>query len=364
MFMQHAPSNEGGLPVVNSFNEWDPLEEVIVGVIDGATVPPWHAALQATMPEQHWEFFRQQGGKQWPRELLDAARTELDEFTHILELEGVVVRRPEVTDFARPYSTPEWQSASGLYSAMPRDLLLVVGDEIIEAPLCWRSRYFEVHSYRPLLKEYFRRGARWTAAPRPQLSDELYDDLEPAQAGETKLLLTEFEPAFDAAEFVRCGRDIFYQKSHVTNDFGVAWLSRHLGPQYRFHKLRFNDSQPMHIDATFLPLSPGKVLINPTRVNALPKLFERWEKLVAPPPCIPGDHTLYMSSGWLSMNVLMLDEERVVVEKHEETLIRALRDWGFKPIPCRFRNFNRFGGSFHCATVDVRRRGGLQSYFD
>jgi hypothetical protein len=24
---------------------------------------------------------------------------------------------------------------------------------------------------------------------------------------------------------------------------------------------------------------------------------------------------------------------------------------------------NTFGGSFHCATADVRRRGGLQSYF-
>ena len=27
---------------VGSYNEWDPLEEVIVGVVDGAAVPPWH----------------------------------------------------------------------------------------------------------------------------------------------------------------------------------------------------------------------------------------------------------------------------------------------------------------------------------
>jgi len=32
------------LPVVNSYNEWDTLEEVVVGVIDGATVPSWHIA--------------------------------------------------------------------------------------------------------------------------------------------------------------------------------------------------------------------------------------------------------------------------------------------------------------------------------
>ena len=53
--------------------------------------------------------------------------------------------------------------------------MLVIGDEIIETPMVWPCRYFETHSYRPILKDYFRRGARWTAAPRPQLTDELFD---------------------------------------------------------------------------------------------------------------------------------------------------------------------------------------------
>ena len=70
-----------------------------------------------------------------------------------------------------------------------------------------------------------------------------------------------------------------------------------------------------------------------------------------------------LCSKWLSMNVLMLDERRVVVEKRQPTMIRALRDWGFEPIPCEFTHYAPFGGSFHCATLDVRRRGTLQSYF-
>jgi glycine amidinotransferase len=44
-------------------------------------------------------------------------------------------------------------------------------------------------------------------------------------------------------------------------------------------------------------------------------------------------------------------------------MIRALKDWGFEPIPCPFLNYSPFGGSFHCATLDVRRTGTLQSYF-
>ena len=45
------------------------------------------------------------------------------------------------------------------------------------------------------------------------------------------------------------------------------------------------------------------------------------------------------------------------------TLIKALKDWGFDPIPAPFLSYGPFGGSFHCATLDVRRRGTLKSYF-
>jgi glycine amidinotransferase len=55
----------------------------------------------------------------------------------------------------------------------------------------------------------------------------------------------------------------------------------------------------------------------------------------------------------------------VIVEREEEPLIRALRDWGFEPIPCSFRNASKYyGGGFHCFTLDIRRRGGLESYFN
>lgn len=362
-----APARETlETPAVNSFNEWDPLEEVIVGVLDGACIPEWHVALRATMPEKWWGFFQEHGGKPFPRELVEAGNRDLDEFAGILESEGVVVRRPEVRDCARPYQTPDWASRGGLYAAMPRDTFIVFGDEIVEAPMAWRSRYFEISAFRPLLKEYFARGARWTAAPKPELLDDFYDpDFEEAgdADGRLRLVVNEAEPTFDAADITRCGRDVFVQRSHVTNDFGIAWLRRHLEPRFRVHELAFNDTHPMHIDATFVPLAPGKVLVNPERVLDLPPMFKGWDVFTAPQPCIPESHLLLMTSRWLSMNVLMLDEERVMVERGEESIIRCFKDWGFKPIPCTFRAFNTFGGSFHCATVDVRRRGALQSYF-
>ena len=99
----------------------------------------------------------------------------------------------------------------------------MIGDEIIEAPMAWRSRFFEYRAYRPLIKEYFKQGAKWTAAPKPQMCDELYDQDYPIKsnkdrsrlASEGKFVVTEFEPCFDAAEFIRAGKDIFVQRSQV-----------------------------------------------------------------------------------------------------------------------------------------------------
>ncbi|MFI0790037.1 amidinotransferase [Streptomyces lydicus] len=347
-----------------SWTEWDPLEEVIVGIVDGASFPTWHEALPPVLPADQHETFRRNAGRPFPPEQVAAAQAELAELVHILEGEGVRVRRPEAIPQRTPYTTLDWTS-TGMYAAMPRDAILVVGDDIIECPMAWRSRYYENLAYRPLLKEYFRGGAKWTAAPKPELTDAQFDQdwTDPGEDSPQRLVVTEFEPTFDAADFTRCGRDIIAQKSNVTNDFGIEWLRRHLGDAYRIHVFEFNDPHPMHIDATLVPMAPGKLLIHPERVTEVPALFKGWDVQAAPAPVIPDGHPLYMTSKWINMNILMLDEERVIVEAQDEPMIATMKKFGFTPIPCNFRNFNSFGGSFHCATVDVRRRGTLQSYF-
>jgi glycine amidinotransferase len=116
-----------------------------------------------------------------------------------------------------------------------------------------------------------------------------------------------------------------------------------------------------------MPLAPGKVLVNPEYLDVaeLPAILRSWDVLVAPrPDPVEGIMSkISMCSPWVSINVLMLDEERVVVDKSQVSLMRALKDWGFRPIPCAFLSYGPFGGGFHCATLDVRRRGTLQSYF-
>ena len=155
----------------------------------------------------------------------------------------------------------------------PRDGFLIVGDEIIETPMAWRSRYFEGHAFRKLFKDYFARGAGWTATPRPELRDELfnYKWTRPNKDEPLRYMITEFEPVFDAADFVRCGRDLFGIRSNVTNAAGFEWLRRHLARDgYRIHELQHQCRTAMHIDSTFVPLCPGKGLVNPEYLDPQP----------------------------------------------------------------------------------------------
>ena len=138
----------------------------------------------------------------------------------------------------------------------------------------------------------------------------------------------------------------------------------------------------MHIDGTFVPLGPGKLLVNPKRPCVtgslqrkytysgkewdyhLPDMFKGWDVFVAEEPLLPKEWPLYFTSPWTaSCNIIMLDHERVCVEASETTTIKKFEEWGFKVVKVPFRHFLPFGGSFHCATVDIRREGELKSYF-
>lgn len=355
---------------VHSNNEWEPLREVIVGSVQGAVYPE-HGPLLAAQGDPGW-LWRYQGTLV-EEDLVEAAQEQLDGLVKVLRQQGVTVHRPDPQPHNLPYESPWWRCRGGWNSANPRDLFLVVGDTILECASPLRHRYFEPLAYHRLMTDYLRRGARWLAAPRPMLHDALYDHgpmaaalagqpprhpeaLPPGQAPQPAL--RELEPVFEAADFVRCDEDIFMIHSQVTNSLGLAWVRRALGPAYKVHVLATRCPKPCHIDTTFLPLAPGKALVHPAWLVDVPEALKHWTLIPAPRPVYAEDSPMaspYFTSQWLSMNVLSLDEQHIFVDEQQEALMRLLDEHGFTPIPLPFDCVGAFGGSFHCATLDIRR---------
>ena len=349
------------MSVVWSCNEWDQLEEVIVGNPLRARYPTADLSTQLTeFPDRPLEKIPQGPFPEW---IIEETEEDLNAFVDVLEASGVTVKRPETWPHEAKFSTTNWESG-GYYNYCPRDIMLVIGDQIIETPNVMRSRAQESFSYRKMMVDYLRSGAKWYSAPKPMLLDSLFDvDMD-------KPTPRNDEPAFDAANVLRLGRDLLYLVSGTGNEMGGQWLQTILGDDFRVHFLK-DVYYGSHIDSTFVALRPGLVLCSPGRINddTLPEIFKQW-KVIYSPPMENTDNfdSEYLSrsigSKWIDMNLFSINPNLVVVDRDQTALIKLLEKQGLDVIPLKLRHSKMLGGGYHCITLDIRRKGTLQRYFD
>lgn len=211
------------MSLVNVHNEWDPLEEMIIGVPDNARVPMAEKGLFSIEYNEHHESMDQIPSGPYDAKIIDETKEDLEVLVKVLEEHGVVVRRPHVVDHSKVFSSPHWQT-DGEYNYCPRDILLTIAQTIIESPMTLRSRFFETLGYKDILLEYFKSGARWISAPKPRLLDDTHNDDPRAEEK-----INDLEPLFDAANVLRAGREILYLVSCTGNMMGCEWLQRTLG---------------------------------------------------------------------------------------------------------------------------------------
>ena len=342
------------MSAVRSYTDFTPLEEIVVGSPAHFHIPPSDASarhffgLEADHVDQPVP----------PADLARAVEETEEDLTTLgdtLTSLGVKVRRPDPVDHSRPLSVLDWSTTAG-HALMPRDCLLVVGERIIEAPMPMRARYAETFAFRNLLREYFDSGALWLAAPRPQLSDATYEYADGSP------VLAEIEPLFDAANLIRCGRDLFFNVSNSGNRMGAAWLRRVLGPEFTVHEISICDD---HVGTTIHVLRPGVLLANAGRLtpDTIPAPFASWKVIWFDDPADDGYALDWArASTWIGMNSLSVNEETVIVPEKQVQLARSLEKEGFTAIPVPYRHGRTFGGGFHCCTLDTRRAGDLESY--
>jgi N-dimethylarginine dimethylaminohydrolase len=348
---------------ISTHNHWDQLEEIIVGRADNARVPTVDAStMSMSYTNYPIEQIKPLEGL-YPQAMIDEANEDADGLANTLTSLGVVVHRPEAQDTGIEFSTPEWKT-TGWYTWCPRDLLLPLGDLMIETPSPCRARYFETRAYHKIMLEAIEDGVEWISAPKPILSNDSYQfaDIKGVPS------LTNLEPVFDAPNCIRLGKDILFQISNTGNHWGLKWLRNVLERRgYRVHAAEHIYSFA-HMDSTIVPLRPGLVLLNSTRVNPdnCPKLFEKWDKIyfedcVAQGSKVPGG--VAPCSPYIGMNILSVNPNTIICDSKQEPLMRVLEKHKIDCIPVQFRHAMTLSGGLHCATLDLRRTGLLEDYF-
>ncbi len=353
------------MTVVSSHNDWDPLEEVFVGIADHARIPTVDKSTHSFgFADCEWDHIKDLEGPS-PQWVIDEANEDLDNFSKVLSDLGVKVRRPESIDHSVEFSTPDWKT-TGWYTYCPRDLLLPLDNVIIDCPGAMRARQFETTAYREFLYEAMEGGSQWISAPRPKLLDSSYqlDDLS------IPTLVNE-EIVFDAPNVVRLGNDLLYQVSNSGTLKGGMWLKTILEPLgYKIH-LAEKFYSFSHFDSTVIPLRPGLVLFNGDRINEdwYPPIFKDWDKIF-----FPGDQVhdigtnlpngVSPCSKYIGLNFMSVNEELVICDENQDALRKELSKHGIDSIGLPMRQARTLSGGFHCVTLDTKRKGNRESYFD
>ena len=305
--------------MINSYNEWDPLEKIIVGSATNANWPMSDPVFAEEARNSLWTETPAPSGPV-PQWIVDEANKELDILAETLARYGATVYRPKEMDFVE---------VNGMYNYCPRDRLLIAGNTLVDCNMMYSCRNQEIKNYYRLIAE----STNIITMPR--------------DAG----------MVLDAANICRLGDTWLFLESASGNRVAYDWLCRKF-PQINIELCNFYSG--VHIDSTITPLREGLVMLNASRVTEenCPKAFKDWEKIyITEDQIVAQDFYQYpYASKWIAMNMLVLDPETVIIDAAQTQLINILKSKGIASIPLTLSHSRTLGGGFHCVTLDTRRK--------
>ena len=302
--------------MINSYNEWDPLREVVVGTADFANWPVNDTVFAQESKKTTWSLSPVPGGPV-PDWIIDEANEDLDILSSTLESLNVIVHRPKFLNF---------QKLDGMYNYCPRDRLLIYGDTVVDPAMMYPCRDMEIAALDFVIYR----------------ADTVYQ------------MPRNHNMVLDAANVLRLNDTMLFLESDSGNLAAARWL-QHKFPSVNIEVCNFYSG--VHIDSTIVPLREGLVMLNGSRVSfeAVPAVFDGWHKIWIS-DVVPQDFYQYpYASKWIAMNMLVVDPHTVICDADQPNLIKILKSYRFEVIPLRLRHSRTLGGGFHCVTLDLVR---------
>ncbi len=301
--------------MINSYNEWDRLEKIVVGSATNANWPTDDPVFAEEKHKTTWTETPVPSGAV-PDWIIEEANEDLELLSDTLSKLGVEVLRPKDMDFV---------NQGGMYNYCPRDRLLVYGSTVVDTAMMYPCRDMEVKAL-----DFVLSGAT-RVVPMPR--------------GKGMVL--------DAANLLRLGDSLLFLESASGNRQAYDWLRENLTENIEL----CNFYSGVHIDSTIVALREGLVLLNASRVNeeTCPKIFRDWERIYVEDVVAQGFYQYPYASKWIAMNMLSVDPTTVICDRHQTELIKLLEKRQFTVIPLELRHSRTLGGGFHCVTLDLVR---------
>jgi N-dimethylarginine dimethylaminohydrolase len=315
-------------------NEWSQLKKVIVGISDGAKIPQIDLSMRTINYADKLNVENNSVGN-YPEQVIEEATEDLEIFVNFLQSQNIEVFRPEKND-------PKY------YNYCPRDSVFIHENLTLATPMPIKARKNEWKSFEKYLNNPI------------EIKCSHHEDLYNIKCLNHKdtLALTEYSPAFDAANIIRANDDVLYLVSNTGNKKGKQLLQELLGNSVKVHTLEGVYSY-IHIDSTVAFLREGLMLLNPERIkdkNNLPKPFCDWDAIWCPEPIDIGYYMEYNNaSKWINMNLFSINENLIVLEKHQHNLRKELEKYKIECAMLPMRHQRTLGGGFHCVTLDLDR---------
>jgi len=303
--------------MIHSYNEWDPIREIVVGRADYANWPSDDPVFARESEKTTWKESPVPTGPV-PDWIIDEANEDLDMLSLVLEKCGAVVHRPKELNY---------QERGGMYGYCPRDRLIVYGNTVVDPAMMYPCRDMESEA----LEQVIYRADTVLRMPRDE-----------------GMIL-------DAANVLRLNDTMLYLESASGNLRAYSWLRKQF-PDVTIEICNFYSG--VHIDSTIVPIREGLVVVNASRVNEnnLPKVFNGWQVIWVDEVVEQGFYQYPYASKWIALNMLVVDPTTVVVDKHQTRLIKMLEDYNVLVLPLELRHSRTLGGGFHCVTLDLVRQ--------
>ena len=341
------------MSIVSAYTSWQPLEEVIVG--------------RAYTPD-YFDFIEDATVRDQLAHILAETNEDLDNLQKVCETYGAIVKRPGLIDKDEFQFLQTKDNGAPLPPLTPRDWQITLGDKLL--------RVLKVNGLDKICAEY---------------GDQVINPH--GEHWDPDCVLN----GASASCIVRVGTDIFFDNSDYLKPEQSRWIQDNcLDSRYRFHE-SITDG---HGDAVFAILKPGVLLSSKWDDQLdLDADFPGWD--VSKLECSTIWHAMavgkfkeenfngawyvqgqtptkeftnfvdtylkewvgYVSDTVFDVNCLVLDEENVVFSAYNKQVFDYCEKHRINPIISELRHSYFWDGGVSCCTQDIRRKGGLETYF-